>query len=745
MGLKDCGKKFAVVTSKEHRDGGFEGSMPQGTLWLVDPNPDVAAFLKEASLRAVDVAIVDEDGTPFPDYSMSDLKGFARDNAQLGGGMQLIVIASPDRAEGDPDLADLAALGVRDVIDPADRRTIEEIILDAMANPKGPDAPGYREGAPRRGFLSRLLGERKAKKPRDPAGAPSMGVPAEKPLPPISDEPSEAAVARELVADQLAREKEAAGDDGSDPIAAAMRAAAPAASPRPMRRDEPAAPTPAPLIPPAPSQADDPIAAAIAAAARTSPLSPMRPAAPAAHDAAESFEGADDPEPEPARLPRESSMPKEGAEAGHGPDAGDGPMARVADRTEEAARPAAESLPPLEPRGPRADAGRDPAGMGNESRRPAEAGRAMPEGGPAAPAVDPESIRADLTAEFERRMREMASAYERKLALAMRGGREQRVFAVCSIVPEAPTTLAAVEAAIWAADRLPGMRATVVEHDPRKLPSLAPYGAIAPGDDALYPDVAVHDLGCDLAAAREMALSGAGVMLVLAAEPWLREAQSQAWAASAEAHELLEDGLLAPVMPGAGDAAEGIAEEILGMRPSSVASLDPGLFTYSDPKPCRSLEAAMGAAADQLAEQTASSPGERIGASRAKPERGHDDPVAAKPERGHDDPVAAKPERGHDDPAEKAAPTPSVAYVNRNSAETAGPFRVPEGPEAEAAFLEALRARYPRPDWWEVGEKKKNREHKGWRSEPAVKAELGKRAAYFAAHPMQAPDGGDAE
>ena len=127
MGLKDCGKKFAVVTSKEHRDGGFEGSMPQGTLWLVDPNPDVAAFLKEASLRAVDVAIVDEDGTPFPDYSMSDLKGFARDNAQLGGGMQLIVIASPDRAEGDPDLADLAALGVRDVIDPADRRTIEDV------------------------------------------------------------------------------------------------------------------------------------------------------------------------------------------------------------------------------------------------------------------------------------------------------------------------------------------------------------------------------------------------------------------------------------------------------------------------------------------------------------------------------------------------------------------------------------------------------------------------------------------
>ena len=277
------------------------------------------------------------------------------------------------------------------------------------------------------------------------------------------------------------------------------------------------------------------------------------------------------------------------------------------------------------------------------------------------------------------------------------------------------------------------MRATVVEHDSRKLPSLAPYGAIAPGDDAFYPDVAVHDLGCDLAAAREMALSGAGVMLVLAAEPWLREAQSQAWAASAEAHELLEDGLLAPVMPGAGDAAADIAEEILGMRPSSVASLDPGLFTYSDPKPCRSLEAAMGEAAEQLAEQAAASPGERIGASRAKPARGHDDPVAA------------KPARGHDDPAEKAAPTPSVAYVNRNSAEAAGPFRVPEGPEAEAAFLEALRARYPRPDWWEVGEKKKNREHKGWRSEPAVKAELGKRAAYFAAHPMQAPDGGDAE
>lgn len=180
-------------------------------------------------------------------------------------------------------------------------------------------------------------------------------------------------------------------------------------------------------------------------------------------------------------------MPKEGPEAGHGPEAGDGPWPASPIGPRKPPAPAAESLPPLGPRGPRADAGRDPAGMRNESRRPAETGRAMPEGGPA---VDPESIRADLAAEFERRMREMASAYERKLALAMRGGREQRVFAVCSIVPEAPTTLAAVEAAIWASDRLPGMRATVVEHDPRKLPSLAPYGAIAPGDDAFYPDVA---------------------------------------------------------------------------------------------------------------------------------------------------------------------------------------------------------------------------------------------------------------
>ena len=84
MKIRDCGKKFAVVTSRYHKNGGFEETMPEDTMWLCERNPDVAAFLKEAALRRVDIVLVDEDGTPFPDISMADLKGFAREQVELG-------------------------------------------------------------------------------------------------------------------------------------------------------------------------------------------------------------------------------------------------------------------------------------------------------------------------------------------------------------------------------------------------------------------------------------------------------------------------------------------------------------------------------------------------------------------------------------------------------------------------------------------------------------------------------------
>ena len=735
MKIRDCGKKFAVVTSRYHKNGGFEETMPEDTMWLCERNPDVAAFLKEAALRRVDIVLVDEDGTPFPDISMADLKGFAREQAASPDPIQIIVLASEDRQKGDADLAELAELGVRDVLDPDDPRHIAVALADMLEHPAGPDYPGYREDAPKGGFFKRIFGPGRKKGRGEASGiAASLGKNDGGEPAPISTEPSEAAVARKMVAEQLERESApetpskaadgkaqpaaadpisaaiaagpgeipaAAGDlrqrvpasrphEGAgpaDPISAAI-AAGPGKIPAPPARSERARPltpaeideikaahrNPAPAFPasqaekpenapePPRSSAADPISAAIAAGPRElpdvdipalradGPETPLPPReggdggereaiAPAVAYVNRSTLEIAGPYPLPgdpgavpatvARLRAKHPRPKwwevgerkkDGGSLGFCDDADS-----VLRQAEKRRRSFAKKLRLAEEVRAASDDEAAP-----ERDRPANP---RPDGNAAA---DIDLAKAQLAEEFdrkaremaemyERKAREMAEMYERKLAAAMRGGRPQRSFAVCSLTPEAPTASASVEAAMWVRERLPELQAAVVEHDGAKLESLAPYGAVAPGNAALYPDVVVHDLGCDLAAARGMALDGAVVLLVISPEPWLRDLQARAWAASAETHALLEDGGLVPVVAGAGNAAAAIAEAVLGVRPASVALTDPSLFCRTSPKPGRAighaLEEQAALVAREAAEQrrTLVRPGEpSSGASEAR-------------------------------------------------------------------------------------------------------------------------------
>ena len=751
MKIRDCGKKFAVVTSRYHKNGGFEETMPEGTMWLCERNPDVAAFLKEAALRRVDIVLVDEDGTPFPDISMADLKGFAREQAASPDPIQIIVLASKDRQKGDADLAELAELGVRDVLDPDDPRHIAVALADMLAHPAGPDYPGYREDAPKGGFFKRIFGPGRKKGRGGASGiAASLGKKDGGEPAPISTAPSEAAVARKMVAEQLEREAAAAGPSpaAADPISAAI-AEGPKNTPRPTQRAE--APSPGPRGEAAPA---DPISAAIAAgpgktaappaqSERARPLTPAEidgikaahrasapPSGPVAAEPGEET-AADAPDPRQAEAaadpvsaaiaagPREMPAPavpdprqaKPSPGPGERDEAEEGPaVAFVSRSTLEIAGPyplscdpdkAARTVEKLRLKHPRPEwwevgerkkAGGS-AGFDNapavareaekrrrsfarklrlaEEIRAASGDEAAPgQDRPAKPRPDGNAAanidlaKAELAEEFdrkaremaemyERKAREMAEMYERKLAAAMRGGRPQRAFAVCSLTPEAPTASASVEAAMWARERLPELQAAVVEHDEAKLEPLAPYGAIAPGSAALYPDIAVHDLGCDLAAARDMALDGAVVLLVISPEPWLRDVQARAWAASSETHALLEDGELVPVVAGAGDAAAAIAEDVLGARPAAIASTDPSLFSRTSPKPGRAIGPALEEQADLAALDAAE--------QRRSPGRGPGGPRGAAPgaREGEDAAVEAFRSPGEpEDPAfeEREAP-----------------------------------------------------------------------------------------
>lgn len=695
MDLKNCGRKFAVITSQRHRDGGFEAALPDGTMWVVDEesNPDVRKKLLEAMRRNVDIAIIDEAGSAHPDVLYPDVCAFKQDLKDSKRTMQVMVIASTDHfTEDDPYMGQLLACGVYDVIGTDDKRNVGEAIADMMAAPSTLEEVEARIGASApKGALAKAGAwfgrkDRKAKKkekekakkgrkeekaaeeqapmePKTLADSLSSEDAAEGGMKPLTTAPSETAMAMRMLEDsgKLPR----LGEDGE-----------PAVEPR-----------------------EDPVEEA---AARIRAVGArVEPQTTAKIGTRDESQGAEEP------GTRDESQ-----------GAGES-------RTQNESQGADERWTQNESRAAAASArvGADPV--------PAAA-QAI-ERGAGSPAPDAAMVPADLAMRLEammsarleeemaRREEEMREKYDRMLGDALRQGRAQRTVAVFSAVP-AMTAEAALEAVAYVKRALPKANALMVEHDASRLPFLEPYGAAAPGDGDAAPDVVVRDFGCDAAAA--MACRAEVRLFVCSPTPWSVEDQAEAWNA-------LEgrDGLHCCI-PARGPRASAIAEALTGSK-EHLCLPDPSHFAAKPVFVPRDFEAAMGGIVESVAKEMGVEPkpafpepkkrgrGEERPDGAAKPASAAPKAPEKREEAGspkEKEPAAAPSEANEapKNPAQREAKAgsadggaperdtqaPAVSWVNRETFEADGPHLLAGRPEG---WLEGRRAERPEGEWAEVG------------------------------------------
>lgn len=199
--------------------------------------------------------------------------------------------------------------------------------------------------------------------------------------------------------------------------------------------------------------------------------------------------------------------------------------------------------------------------------------------------------------EYEQREERMRREYEQRIGEAMRSGRRQRVVAVAGAAPSAMTAETALEAAAYAAEACPGCRAAMFEHVGDRLPALEAAGAEAAGPREAYPDVAVHDLGPDLAALA--ALDADISLVVIDPAPWAAERQA---AAIAEAGVAFCGGTYACV-PARGPLARPIARAAGAGDAAPLSVPNPNHFAYERPRPADGLEEALGPMMAELASE----------------------------------------------------------------------------------------------------------------------------------------------
>ena len=695
MDLKNCGRKFAVITSQRHRDGGFEAALPDGTMWVVDEesNPDVRKKLLEAMRRNVDIAIIDEAGSAHPDVLYPDVCAFKQDLKDSKRTMQVMVIASTDHfTEDDPYMGQLLACGVYDVIGTDDKRNVGEAIADMMAAPSTLEEVEARIGASApKGALAKAGAwfgrkDRKAKKkekekakkgrkeaktaeeqapmePKTLADSLSSEDAAEGGMKPLTTAPSETAMAMRMLEDsgKLPR----LGEDGE-----------PAVEPR-----------------------EDPVEAA---AARIRAVGARV-------------------EPETAaKIGTRDESQFAGGTGTRGESQGiEGPG------TQDESHGVGEAWTQNESREEAASA---PVAAG-----PVPAAAQAIERGAGSPAADAAMVPADLAMRLEammsarleeemaRREEEMREKYDRMLGDALRQGRAQRTVAVFSAVP-AMTAEAALEAVAYVKRALPKANALMVEHDASRLPFLEPYGAAAPGDGDAAPDVVVRDFGCDAAAA--MACRAEARLFVCSPTPWSIEEQAEAWNA-------LEgrDGLHCCI-PARGPRASAIAEAVTGSK-EHLCLPDPSHFAAKPVFVPRDFEAAMGGIVEAVAKEMGVEPKPAFPEPKKRERREERAEGAAKlaspapkaPEKREEAEApkekepAAGPSEANEAPkipaqrvtkagaADGGAPerdtqVPAVSWVNRETFEADGPHLLAGLPEG---WLEGRRAERPEAEWAEVG------------------------------------------
>lgn len=156
----------AAITSEGHR-ARLEKWLPEGSMIVVDDNPDLAALLAECCTAGYGVFVVDEAGLPYPDIAQADILAYPL--TQTGGRrMRLVVVPSHRRAPGDEWLASLVSVGIYDIVDTSSPATdLKGELSDMIETPRSfadsarwydPSAIGPKRG---RRKMPRLLKRRR--------------------------------------------------------------------------------------------------------------------------------------------------------------------------------------------------------------------------------------------------------------------------------------------------------------------------------------------------------------------------------------------------------------------------------------------------------------------------------------------------------------------------------------------------------------------------------------------------------
>lgn len=123
------GKKTGVITSKE-RSGMFKDTLPRGTIIECDPSRRVTDILKEFSRKAVDVALIDDEGLSDPEANELEILDWTV--LPQTHPVHIVFASSPKRKQKDTYLKKLASAQGLDVIYPDGTYLPMESVLKAI-------------------------------------------------------------------------------------------------------------------------------------------------------------------------------------------------------------------------------------------------------------------------------------------------------------------------------------------------------------------------------------------------------------------------------------------------------------------------------------------------------------------------------------------------------------------------------------------------------------------------------------
>lgn len=123
------GSRTGVITSKD-RCGMFKEVLPRGTIFECDPNRRVKDILKEFSRKAVDVALIDDEGLTDPEANELEILDWTA--LPQTHPVRIVFASSPKRKAKDPYLKKLADTQGLDVVLPEGSSLAMDGIVEAL-------------------------------------------------------------------------------------------------------------------------------------------------------------------------------------------------------------------------------------------------------------------------------------------------------------------------------------------------------------------------------------------------------------------------------------------------------------------------------------------------------------------------------------------------------------------------------------------------------------------------------------